>query len=422
MQETDVQDGVLAPGGAGARRVLVVDDNPLLRRVLSSYLASWGYAVDTASGGAEALEVCRRSPPDLVVSDWMMPGMDGLAFCRAFRALKREAYGYFLLLTSKGDKDHVAQGLDSGADDFLTKPVDPGELRARLTAGERILDMQREVRVKNDLLRETLGALQAVHDSIDNDLVEARKLQQSLVPERFRDFGGARVSLSLVPAGRVGGDLVGFFPAGTGLVGLFAIDVSGHGISSALMTARLAGLLSSAMPERNIALTRDAGGRVRARPPVDTAERLNRLMREEMAVEHFFTLFLALCDTETGRVRAVQAGHPHPLVQRADGGIAPVGQGGLPIGLIPGARYEELRLRLNPGDRLLIVSDGVIECPDQHGGMFGEAGLQRALAGMAGLRGPALIDALLQRLQKGNPARDFPDDVSAILYEAGPSP
>jgi sigma-B regulation protein RsbU (phosphoserine phosphatase) len=68
------------------------------------------------------------------------------------------------------------------------------------------------------------------------------------------------------------------------------------------------------------------------------------------------------------------------------------------------------------------VSDGVIECPDQHGGMFGEAGLQRALAGMAGLRGPALIDALLQRLQKGNPARDFPDDVSAILYEAGPSP
>lgn len=422
MQETEVQDGALTPGGPGARRVLVVDDNPLLRRVLTAYLSGWGYAVDTASGGAEALEVCRHAPPDLVVSDWMMPGMDGLAFCRAFRALEREDYGYFLLLTSKGDKDHVAQGLDSGADDFLTKPVDPGELRARLAAGERILDMQRELRAKNRLLQTTLAALQAVHASIDSDLVEARKLQQSLVPERFRDFGTARVSLALVPAGRVGGDLVGFFPAGPGHVGLFALDVSGHGISSALMTARLAGLLSSSMPERNIALRRDARGRVRARPPVDTAERLNRLMREELAVEHFFTLFLAICEIGTGRIRAVQAGHPHPLVRRADGTIAPVGQGGLPIGLIPGARYEELRLHLRPGDRLLVVSDGVIECPDRRGGMFGEAGLHHALAEMGDRSGPALMDALLERLRHAAPARDFPDDVSAILYEVGPSP
>ncbi|MGR3582781.1 MAG: PP2C family protein-serine/threonine phosphatase, partial [Pseudooceanicola nanhaiensis] len=367
-------DKTTPPEQVRARRVLVVDDNPLQRRVLGSYLRGLGYAVETAAGGAEALEICRCDPPELVISDWMMPGMDGLAFCRAFRALARDDYGYFLLLTSKGEKANVAEGLDSGADDFLTKPVSADELRARLTAGERILDMQRQLREKNLLLVEALAQLQAVHDSIDSDLVEARKLQQSLVRERFRDFGSARLALTLCPAGRVGGDLVGFFPIWPDRLGLFAIDVSGHGISSALMTARLAGLLSSAIPERNVALTRGAGGRIEAVPPAEVAAGLNRLMQEEMEVEHYFTLFLAACDLRTGEMRAVQAGHPHPLLQRGDGRIEVIGRGGLPIGLIPDATYEEIALTLAPGDRLLVMSDGMTEIPDGAGGLLGEAG------------------------------------------------
>lgn len=418
LQQEAPEFGGRSPAGARSRRVLVVDDHPLLRRVLASYMAGWGYRVETAPGGAEALEICRRWPPDLVVSDWMMPGMDGIAFCRAFRAMEREAYGYFLLLTSNSEKDQVAEGLDSGADDFLTKPVNPVELRARLTAGERILDMQRELREKNLLLRETLAELQAIHDSIDSDLVEARKLQQSLVRDRFRDFGPAQVSLMLSPAGRVGGDLVGFFPVGAGEVGVFAIDVSGHGISSALMTARLAGLLLPASPERNVALTRGKTGKIAARPPVEVAKRLNRLMQEEMEVEHYFTLFLAICDLGTGAVRAVQAGHPHPLLQRGGGGIEEVGQGGLPIGLFPGAQFEELRFRLAPGDRLLVMSDGMIECPGPEG-MVGEEGLTRMFAALAGTRGPPVLETLLWQLREGNPDRDFPDDVSAILFEFG---
>jgi len=416
MQQEVAEDGARAPAGARARRVLVVDDSPLLRRVLSSYLSVWGYHVQAAASGAEALEFCRRAPPELVISDWMMPGMDGLAFCRAFRALERDDYGYFLLLTSKAEKDHVAQGLDSGADDFLTKPVNPAELKARLTAGERILDMQRQLREKNEQLIEALGQLQAIHDSIDSDLVEARKLQQSLVRERFRDFGRAQVALTLTPAGRVGGDLVGFFPAGAKRIGLFSIDVSGHGISSALMTARLAAHLSSVMPERNIALCWE-GGEIAPCPPAEVAARLNRLMQEEMAVEHYFTLFLAICDLASGEVRAVQAGHPHPLIQRADGRIESVGTGGLPVGLIPGASYDELRLRLDPGDRLLIMSDGMIECPLSGGGMVGEEGLRGMLSALDRVRGPALLEALLWQLREGNPGPEFPDDISAVVLE-----
>lgn len=418
MMQTDMNRAAAQPSdNAGARRVLVVDDSALQRRILSGLLARWGYTVETAGGGAEALEICRRTPPDLVISDWMMPGMDGLEFCRAFRGMEREDYGYFLLLTSKSEKNHVAEGLDGGADDFLSKPVNPAELRARLTAGDRILDMQRELRGKNLLLAETLSELQAVYDSIDSDLVEARKLQQSLVRERHRDFGRARVALTLSPAGHVGGDLVGFYPIDAHSVGLYAIDVSGHGISSALMTARLAGYLSPAVPEQNLALTRLDSGGFAALPPAEVAQRLNALMQDDTGTDHYFTLLLAVCALDTGQVRLVQAGHPHPLVQRADGRIAMVGGGGLPVGLIPEARYEEVTLTLAPGDRLLIMSDGVIECPDAAGGMVGEDGARRLLDDLRGMEGSGLLEAMVWRLGAINPGRDFPDDISAILLD-----
>lgn len=160
------------------RHVLVVDDSRLQRRILAASLKKWGFEVAEAACGDEALEMCHRSPPDLVLSDWMMPGMSGPEFCHEFRQMARESYGYFILLTSKSDKAEIASGLDAGADDFLTKPVNAGELRARIAAGERILRMERELTEKNRLVKSTLDTIQALYDSLDRDLMEAKKLQQ----------------------------------------------------------------------------------------------------------------------------------------------------------------------------------------------------------------------------------------------------
>ena len=141
--------------------MLVVDDSRLQRRILASSLKKWGFEVVEAESGEQAMEICQSDLPDLVLSDWMMPGMDGLEFCRAFRALPGEDYGYFILLTAKSEKVEIARGLDAGADDFLTKPVNPSELRARISAGERIIAMQRELSDKNRVIRDTLDRLQA---------------------------------------------------------------------------------------------------------------------------------------------------------------------------------------------------------------------------------------------------------------------
>lgn len=394
------------------QHVLIVDDSRLQRRILRSFLERQGLTVAEAATGAEALELAGAQAFDLVLSDWMMPGMNGLEFCRAFREMSRESYAYFILLTSKSEKDEVALGLDAGADDFLTKPLHPDELRARITAGERILRIERELVEKARLVSETLTELQSLYDCLDRDLVEARKLQQSLVRERHRKLDGGEVSLLLRPSGHVGGDLVGFFPISDSRVALFSLDVSGHGVASALMTARLAGLLSGHTPEQNIALLSGAD----ARSPAAICAHLNRLLCEEMETDQYLTLAYADVDLESGLCTMAQAGHPHPVWQRGLSSPQFLGQGGLPIGLLAQAEYESFSVTLQPGDRILLLSDGITECPDDAGAELGEDGLSRFLTENSH-NGPALLDALVAHLVAHAGGAEFRDDVSGVLFE-----
>lgn len=406
------------PGGdtPQRRRVLVVDDSRMQRKILSSQLTRAGYEVVEAGCAEEALDLSDHDPPDLVISDWMMPGMSGLDFCQALRAQVKENYVYFILLTSKTESAEIARGLDGGADDFLTKPVSGDELRARIAAGERILRMERELTDKNNLLSSTLEELQALYDSVDRDLIEARKLQQSLVRERQRDFGKAEVSLLLRPSGHVGGDLVGFFPINSRRVGFFSIDVSGHGITSALMTARLAGYLSGNSPDQNIALILTEFGIYDARPPDELAHQLNRVVMQEMQTENYFTMAYADIDLITGQVDMVQAGHPHPAIQRADGRVEFLGHGGLPVGLMEEAVWTPFSARLDPGDRLFLMSDGITEVENECGTQLGETGLTAIMTRRANLGGGAFLDALMEDLAAYSGA-EFGDDVSGVFFE-----
>ncbi len=409
-------EGTSLPPLAAKRRVLVVDDSKMQRRILTTLLERAGYAVYEAESGTQALDRCREVLPDIVLSDWMMPGMTGLEFCRAFRKMERASYGYFILLTSKSEKTEVAQGLSSGADDFLSKPVNAGELRARLAAGERILRMEEELREKNRLVSSTLNELRNVYDSVARDLDEAGKLQQSLVKERHRSFGNSEVSLLLRPSGQVGGDLVGFFPINARRVGLYGIDVSGHGITSALMTARLSGYLSGSSPDQNIALIQSEYGIYDARDPAELAAYLNEIVLLEMQTESYFTLIYADIDLISGKVNLVQAGHPHPAVLRADGTVDSLGNGGLPVGLIEGARYETITTTLSPGDRLFMVSDGVTEAADAAGALLDDEGFADMIRAKPHLRGLAMLEAIQWDLADYTYG-EMADDVSAVLFE-----
>lgn len=398
-------------------RVLVVDDSRLQRRLLTGSLSRWGFEIFEAESGQEAFDLFLKERPDVVLSDWMMPGMNGLEFCAALRDTPSDNYTYFILLTSKSEKGEIAKGLDVGADDFLTKPVNPHELRARIRAGERLLQMQRDLREKNQVISTALDEIKSLYNAIDSDLMEAKKLQQSLLPERHRDFGGGEVALLLKSSGHVGGDLVGFLPVGSDHLLLYALDVSGHGIASAMLTARISAYLSTPSPDHNLALYPGKDGQPNILPLAEAVQALNETLLDDLETEHYFTLLLADANLRTGEVTMCQAGHPHPSVLDTRGRVTSYGSGGLPVGLIPGAAFDEFKVKLSPGDRLLFLSDGVIESKDKDGLMLGEEGLAQMLRQNARLANPALLEAIMWDLNDFVNGADLDDDVSALLYQ-----
>jgi two-component system, cell cycle response regulator len=127
-------------------KILVVDDEQISKRVLEAMLRKWGYETISSDNGLEAWELMQKpDAPSLVISDWMMPNMDGIELCEKIRAIERPGYVYFILLTTKAEKKDVIQGLESGADDFIVKPFDHEELRSRIKIGERIINLEQKI-------------------------------------------------------------------------------------------------------------------------------------------------------------------------------------------------------------------------------------------------------------------------------------
>ncbi|HPM79744.1 MAG TPA: response regulator [Candidatus Anammoximicrobium sp.] len=140
-------------------KVLIVEDSLVTRRLLRACLQKWEYEVEEAAHGAEAWEFFQHDYFPLVLTDWLMPEMDGLELIHRIRACDLPGYVYIILLTAKSEKEDLVAGMDAGADDFLIKPFDPDELRVRMRAGERIIALERRLADQNRRLREAQAAL-----------------------------------------------------------------------------------------------------------------------------------------------------------------------------------------------------------------------------------------------------------------------
>ena len=130
-------------------QVLVVDDSSVYRKLITDTLFYQPYSLLIAKNANEALELFAKHAPPIVLTDWMMPDLTGLELCQRIRSDSQSSYTYVILLTSMTEKDSVVKGLEAGADDYLTKPFDPGELQARLAVGSRIIRLHRQIEAKN---------------------------------------------------------------------------------------------------------------------------------------------------------------------------------------------------------------------------------------------------------------------------------
>jgi two-component system cell cycle response regulator len=175
-------------------RILIAEDDPVSRRTLQSFLAKWGYEVLAASNGTEAFGILNAADaPALAVLDWMMPGMEGPEICREIRKQAGRKYTYVLLLTARSEKEDLLKGLAAGADDYLTKPFDAQELRARLHVGQRILDLQHNLLAATEELR-----FRATHDMLTGvsnraSVLDALKSERA---RQVRDGGSFGVILA----------------------------------------------------------------------------------------------------------------------------------------------------------------------------------------------------------------------------------
>lgn len=178
-------------------KILIAEDEKISRRILEMTLTKAGYDVVTVEDGVKALESIQKEVPDMLVTDWMMPELDGLELCRRIRTLNLTSYVYIIVLTALTQKEKIIEGLDAGADDYITKPFERTELLARVRAGERVIQLERSLRQKNKELSEALAQVKQLKGllpicmfckKIRNDENYWQKVEEYLAEHTGADF------------------------------------------------------------------------------------------------------------------------------------------------------------------------------------------------------------------------------------------
>jgi diguanylate cyclase (GGDEF)-like protein len=343
----------LEPRAWRRMRVLVAEDDAASRFLLRRAVEAAGHECVAAEDGTAAWEAYRRELPEVVISDWLMPGMDGDELCRRIREDPDAPYTYFVMLTALEDKQHVLRGMQAGADDFLTKPLDRQDLDMRLIAAARVTALQRRVKHQQQL--------------IQSELELAAGIQRGLLPAAPPAVPGVELAGVCVPAANVGGDYFDYLVDGEGRIVLIVADVAGHSISAALLMTMAREVL-----RRHVA---------DAKAPAELLDATNRaLFADLVATELFITAFCARYDPATRLLEFSSAGHNPPFLRRADASVVPLETEGTALGILEDGDYEQRELSLAAGDALLLYTDGVVEAADPYETPFGELRLQALLA------------------------------------------
>jgi serine phosphatase RsbU (regulator of sigma subunit) len=347
--------------------ILIVDDNPANVEIFEMRLAANHYDIITATDGEAGLAMARKHQPDLILLDIMMPKMDGIAVCQHIRADTRLPFMPIIMVTAKADTKDVVAGLEAGADEYLTKPVNHAALVARVKSMLRIKSL-------HDTVLDQSAQLEL-------QLKTATKIQSLFWPEIPILPGGSHMWGVSVPAVYVGGDLYDFIPLSDGSCLAYVADVSGKGVPAALIMA---------------ALSTKIRGEAQNLSDIDTLlERVNNSLHTLTADEGYFaTVALTRYWPDSGKAQYTLAGHLQPLwISKGTIRECPRATG-LSIGVTSNVKFENQEIMLSPGDSLLLYSDGVIEAENNAAEMFGHERLAEFVGHASGPPwGQALLDA-----------------------------
>jgi serine phosphatase RsbU (regulator of sigma subunit) len=394
-------------------RILVVDDKEANVHLIEGMLRVAGYtSVHSTTDPNQVCQLHRENRYGLILLDLQMPGMDGFQVMEALKEIEQGGYLPVLVITAQ--PGHKLHALEAGAKDFVSKPFDLAELRARVHNILEVRLLHLESKNYSKVLEETVRELEASREVIrvktleerkksEQELTLAQETQESLLPSSLPPFENFRIHAFSSPTRYVGGDFYDFLQLNSGeWMGVLA-DVSGKGMSAALLSSMVLGALSMEFHSGT--------------QPQEVLNRINRLLCEKSLSYQFVTLFLFVL-SPNGSGQFISAGHnPAYLFRSATGKIEQLVSDAYVLGMFDSTFYQPCPLHLCTGDILVVYSDGLTDAENPQKEMFGEERLLELIQEAAPLGSPALEQRLLKAIEEFTQGTPQMDDITFVVVE-----
>ena len=380
--------------------VLVVDDEAQIRDILAFYLKRAGYQILLAENGRKALDEMAKRSPDLILSDLRMPEMAGDEFCRLVKGNPETKDIYFILVSAMDGSTSKIGGLNLGADDMIPKPFHAQEVMAKVESAFRLIAMQKEIKRQNQ-------ELTRFQERMTAELALAARLQMGLLPTLPGQASGIRYTHRYLPAEGIGGDIYSIVSVPDGGTALLIADVSGHGVTAALISAMVKTFFEAQVRQ---------GG-----TPLDWAKAMNRDLARSTLSEQFATAFLAHLDPEKSTLRYVVAGHDSPIHihQGSHGGLNQPTQltgKGFMLGIDEDLPFTEQTSSFRVGDRMILFTDGIVEVEREDRSLLGHEGLLKFCSELPRDAEQA-ADQIVEQVRTFNDPAPFLDDVTLVILD-----
>lgn len=372
-------------------KILVIDDSKLNRTVIKNTLSELGFIIDEADDGESGLLKALSIKYDIIFVDTIMPKMDGIEFIREIKSKKSSEFIPLILMTGNDDLNAKIKGLNIGADDFIQKPINQKELVARTMS---LLRLKRT----HDLLFEK-------NMLIKKELLAAKKIQQFIIPDNFSNISYPRVSGKYLPMEDIGGDFFDVYKIDDNNTAFVIADVTGHGIPAALivtMAKMIFSIYSSAL-----------------KSPKDLLSAVNKDVYKFMFDGQYFSAFYAVYNKDKNILKFSNAGHTLPMLYRKSSGkiLSLDTNSGFLVGIMEESFYEEKAVRIEPGDRLFLYTDGLTETKNKNREDFGEKNLAKFISQNNDLIGTEFCSKLYNDVSSFSDFSPKTDDLTYMFIE-----
>jgi sigma-B regulation protein RsbU (phosphoserine phosphatase) len=373
-------------------QILIIDDDCTTQLLLKRTLLMQGYDIVLASDGEEGLSKAKAIRPALIVCDWIMPRKNGLEVCSQIKSTPELSTTFFILLTSLDSVEDRVKGLDAGADDFLCKPIEMNELKARVRAGLRLHQLSKDLQNQKQLL--------------EAELAEAAEYVSTILPEPLA-HPSLNIDVCFVPSRQLGGDSFDFFWLDDRHLVFYLLDVSGHGLRASLPSLAVINLLRS----RGL-------NEVDYYQPSSVLHGLNRTFQMSDRNDKYFTIWYGVYNLDDRSLTYSSAGHPPAILLNSyqNNLEKRLKTPGVPVGMFPDIKYIDSRCKITANSSLYLFSDGIYEVEQQPGSRWG---LEKFISLLQKYQQTPQRDLqrLLKHVRTWHPNAQFEDDLSILQID-----